>query len=343
MGAVHGGAVSGCDAPSRLRRFRTIALFALALAGTFSACAEPAAVGDAGTSRTDPASENLPEYVVTAEPGLEGVARSILSDPSATADFPGLGSPGRWIDGPIELILVRDLDSLAAYGLGPPERWVAGLADPPGRRIALRAGTELETLVALRTVFRHELAHLLVHAAAGGNAPRWFHEGYAQFASGAWGFDDAWRIQLALFRGGSSTLTDVDLRFRSNSEDVRTAYLLSYTVVQELHALGGEAGLAVLMRGLREGESLDVALRSVYGLTQEQFERKWRTTVMDRYGWLYLLTRAALFWLLITVFVFVVGVRRFRRDRRRLEQMREAERISATEHGPYVDYDPFDG
>jgi hypothetical protein len=85
MGTVHGGEVSGCDAPPRLRRLRTIALFALALAGTSSACAEPAAVGDAGTSRADPASENLPEYVVTAEPGLEGVARSILSDPSATA------------------------------------------------------------------------------------------------------------------------------------------------------------------------------------------------------------------------------------------------------------------
>jgi hypothetical protein len=64
---------------------------------------------------------------------------------------------------------------------------------------------------------------------------------------------------------------------------------------------------------------------------------------MDRYGWLYLLTRAALFWLLITVFVFVVGIRRFRHDRRRLQEMWEAERISAAERETYVDYDPFEG
>lgn len=318
---------------------------ALLLAGLASACADPAPAppGTNPAPAGRPASQSRLEYRIVAESGLEGVAESILSDPHATADFPGLGSPGTWIEDPIELIVVRDLDSLRAHGLGPPERWVAGLADPPARRIALRAGTELETLATLRTVFRHELAHLLVHAASGGNAPRWLHEGYAQYASGSWGFDDAWRIQLALFRGGSSTLRDVDLRFRSNSEDVRTAYLLSYTVVQELYDLGGEAGLAGLMQALREGDSPDAALRRVYGVTEEQFARRWRTTVMDRYGWLYLLTRAALFWLLITVFVFVVGVRRFRRDRRRLQEMREAERINAAQNLPYVDYEPFEG
>lgn len=282
-------------------------------------------------------------FRVRTDPGLEGVARVILSDPTATSAFPGLGLPGAWIRDTVELILVRDLTSLEEEGIGTPERWVAGLADPLTGRIALRAGTELETLASLRTVFRHEMAHLMVHEASAGRAPRWLHEGYAQFASGAWGFDDAWRIQLALFRGGSSTLADVDLRFRSNSEDVRTAYLLAYTVVQELYSLGGDAGISAFFERLREGDSTDVALRRVFGVTQEQFERRWRSMVMDRYGWLYLLTRAALFWLLITLFVFVVGIRRVRRDRRRLDEMREEERISALQEVHSVDYDPFEG
>jgi hypothetical protein len=98
-----------------------------------------------------------------------------------------------------------------------------------------------------------------------------------------------------------------------------------------------------MMRSLGEGDSQDLAWRRVYGLTQEQFERRWRSTVMDRYGWLYLLTRAALFWLLITVLVLVVGVRRVRRDRRRLEAMREEERISGTDEVLYVDYEQFGG
>lgn len=322
-------------------------ILALALALFPAACSAPdTSSGDDGSPdsvRSAIGGSAGLSYRVRADPGLEGVARLILADPAATSAFPGLGLPDAWIRDTVELILVRDLATLEEEGIGTPERWVAGLADPAAGRIALRAGTELETLASLRTVFRHELAHLLVHEASAGQAPRWLHEGYAQFASGAWGFDDAWRIQLALFRGGSSTLADVDLRFRSNSEDVRTAYLLSYTVVQELHALGGEAGISAFFQRLREGDSSDVALRRVFGVTQEQFERRWRSMVMDRYGWLYLLTRAALFWLLITLFVFVVGVRRVRRDRRRLEEMREEERISALQQAHYVDYDPFEG
>ena len=66
---------------------------------------------------------------------------------------------------------------------------------------------------------------------------------------------------------------------------------------------------------------VDLLIIDDFGLTQEQFERRWRSTVMDRYGWLYLLSRAALFWLLITTVVLIVGLRRMRSDRRRLEDV----------------------
>ena len=301
-----------------------------------------AAVPDAARSISASQSSKL-NFRIRAEEGLEGIARSIVTDAGATAEFPGIGSPEAWIRDTVELILLRDLSDLREAGFGQPERWVAGLADPDGLRIALRAGTELETLATLRTVFRHELAHLLVHAASGGRAPRWLHEGYAQFASGAWGWDDAWKIQISLFLGGSESLKDVDLRFRSNPEEIRLAYLLSYTVVQELHSLGGDAGISALFNSLRNGDSLDVGLRRVYGLTQEQFERQWRATVMDRYGWLYLLSRVALFWFLITLVVLTVGLRRMRRDRHRLEEMREQERQEQYEEDLYVDYGGFEG
>ena len=64
---------------------------------------------------------------------------------------------------------------------------------------------------------------------------------------------------------------------------------------------------------------------------------------MDRYGWLYLLSRAALFWLLITVVVLTVGLRRMRRDRQRLAEMREQERQTQYEEDLYVDYGRFEG
>jgi hypothetical protein len=47
---------------------------------------------------------------------------------------------------------------------------------------------------------------------------------------------------------------------------------------------------------------------------------------VDRYGWLYLLSRGGAFWLGVTVLVFLVSVRRARRDRKRLVALREEER-----------------
>ncbi len=323
---------------SRSVRWRTGAS-ALAVAALFTGCGGPTGEGAGGGLSDAPsrgpspgaAAAGRPVVVVRAGPGLAGVAERIASDPAAWRPFPALGEPGRWLaSDTVTLFVVRDLGELASEGLSRPERWVAGTADPEGARIALRAGRDLDPLPAIRVVFRHELAHLLVHRATRGRAPRWLHEGYAQLAAGAWSWNDAWRIQLALFRGGAGTLRDVDLRFRSNAEEVRLAYLLSYTVVRELWAAGGDEGLREFLLAIGDGASVDGALRRVYGVTQDQFEKRWRASVMDRYGWLYLLSRAGVFWLLVTILVVVVALRRARSDRLRLARMRAEEAREAT-------------
>jgi len=322
------------------------ALAALAIGGAIAGCGsregETAAGPPADASSNGPppgaAVDPRPTLVVRAGPGLAGVAERIATDPAAWRPFPALGEAGRWLaTDTVTLFVVRDLRELDAEGLSRPERWVAGTADPEGARIALRAGSDLDPLPSIRVVFRHELAHLLVHRATGGHAPRWLHEGYAQLAAGAWSWDDAWRIQLALFRGGAGTLRDVDLRFRSNAEEVRLAYLLSYTVVRELWAAGGDEGLREFFLALGAGTSVDGALRQVYGVTQDQFEKRWRTSVMDRYGWLYLLSRAGVFWLLVTLLVVAVAFRRARSDRRRLATMRAEEARAEAWDAPWWD------
>lgn len=225
---------------------------------------------------------------------------------------------------------VRDLATLDSVGLGRPEPWVAGVADAERGRIALRVDGPQQHLGRLRAVYRHEAAHVALAAATGGNAPRWLHEGYAQLASGTWDWQEGWRLQFLLLRGGHSMLSDLDRRFRSGLEP-RTAYILSFTAVDALYALGGEPGLAALFEQLRRGRSFDAALRRVFGLTAEQFERRWRDRVLDRYGWLYLLSRTAFVWLGLTLLIVVLGIARVRHDRRRLAEMREQERREARE------------
>ena len=70
----------------------------------------------------------------------------------------------------------------------------------------------------------------------------------------------------------------------------------------------------------------DEALRRVYGLTESQFETRWKRTVTQRFGVLYVISRATVFWVAVTFLVLWLGWRRRRRDRAKMARLKEAER-----------------
>lgn len=265
-----------------------------------------------------------PVLDIRAGPGLEGLAESVGNDRGLWGSMPGI-SDSVLAGQRVTIWFVEDLASLDSVGLGRREPWVAGVADPERRLVGLRVDGAQRNVDRLRAVYRHEAAHVALHAATGGNASRWLHEGYAQIVSGTWDWREGWRLQFTLMRGGEGLLADIDMRFRSG-RDPETAYILAYTAVDALRSLAGEPGLRALFGALRSGRDFDAAVRDVYGLTAEQFEARWRDGVLDRYGWLYLLSRTAFVWLGVTVLIIALGVARVRRDRRRLAEMKERER-----------------
>jgi len=259
---------------------------------------------------------------VLGDPEFSELGARLVSDPAVWKPLPGIGTlPEVGIDS-LQIWLTSDLGTGVPPGLSHPEPWVAGTADPATARIALRTGPGLNGPRGLRSVLRHEIAHIGLGAATGGNYPRWLTEGYAQYASGEWNWEDAWHLQSAFLRRGATTLEEIDLRFRRHSTEARMGYLLSYTAVHELAAIGGEAGLAAVFRRLGEGATFEEALRRTYGITAENFEVRWKRSLVDRYGWMYLLSRAGVFWLAVTALVLFVALRRSNRDRTRLEELR---------------------
>lgn len=280
----------------------------------------------AGGSRPASAGEG-PNVVIRAVAGLEPLAGDVGPDPRTWAAFPGI--PDSVLSGhTVTVWFVREAATLDSLGLGPQERWVAGVADPARGLVALRVDGRQRNLGPLRSVYRHEAAHVALHAATGGNTSRWLQEGYAQMASGTWDWRQGWRLQFLLMRGGHALLADLDRRFRTGLDPEGT-YILAYTAVDALWEMGGEAGFRHLFARLRSGESFDAALRRVYGITGHQFEERWRDRVLDQYGWLYLLSRTAVVWLAVTLLIIGLGVARVRHDRRRLAEMKERERHEA--------------
>lgn len=259
-----------------------------------------------------------------ADPGLEGLARLLAGHAPAFAALPGIGP----FDPPegMRILLLRDLACLADLGVSAPQPdWVAGLASASAGFVAVRADGPRDRISSLRTVLRHELAHVALERHTAGGAPRWLHEGYAQFAAGAWDWQQAWRLRWAFLRGGSDRLRRISLIFPRDPEGARMAYLLSYTAVQELISLSGDRGLRAFLAGLGAGERTDQAFRRVFGLTESQFEERWEDSVRARYGLLYTLSRAGVFWLFVSILVVWVASRRRRHNRERLEAMRQAE------------------
>lgn len=289
-----------------------------------------AACGTTGIPVTDPEPTRLPVVVVHADPTWEFLADRLRESGYVWAAMPGIGAPEAVLADTIEVWLSSDLAALSVAALSRPEPWVAGTAHPASQRIALRVEPGSPNPGLLGTM-RHEVAHLAIHRATGGRVPVWLSEGYAQLASGQWDVTQAWRLRVAILRKGESPFREKGLRFRGRGVDARLGYLLSYTAVDQLYSLGGDAGLASLFRSLKEGQRFDQALRTVYGLTEAQFERRWRKTVLDRYGWLYVFSRAALFWLVVALLLLLLVGRRARSDRDRLNEMRAEERLEQPE------------
>lgn len=224
--------------------------------------------------------------------------------------------------GEIVVLLPPDRDTFESLAPGAPD-WSAGLAFPEGDRIVLptfdyRAGAQLVT------VLRHEIAHVALGRYLGPVAPRWFHEGYAQFAAGSWRAENAWSLRVAILLGRFPTLQSLSLNFPRNRLSAEHAYLLSYTVVEFLHRLGGPDGFAALLERWRATGDLDRALRTTYGITLSQFERLWRQDVSGRFGWLLVLGQTAMYWTLLTILLLVMGYFKKRRNRLKLAALEAA-------------------
>ncbi len=253
-------------------------------------------------------------------PPDSGQAIRVLRALEAAPPLPGLPA-----DVPSEVVVVLAPDE-ATFGRlagGQAPDWSAGFAVPARAMIVMPAyspagGGGWDDARALR----HEWAHIGLHQYLSGlRVPRWFSEGYAQWASGGWDWSEGWKLRIALVRD-RNPLSSLTFSWPREEARARTAYLLSATTIEYLVVQSGHRGLAVLLERWRNGGSFEQAFRTTFGLTATEFERDWRRYVEDRYGWLFVLSHSAVFWLFLSVvLVAMVAVRR-QAKRERLARLR---------------------
>ena len=253
-----------------------------------------------------------------------GIARSLLTAAQARDTFPGLPRPVQHV-----LIAVAPNADVFRAWVGPsaPE-WGAAIAFPESRRIVVHGRDAGGRLGDPFVVLRHELAHLALHEGIGDIPPRWFDEGYASYAAGEWGREEALATSIALVLRRLPRLDSLDAFFDGGSERANEGYALAHRAVAEMASLDEKRGLSLFFEYWRQSRSIDVAVRQAYGLTLDDFERRWQDRTRRRYGGIALTADFALLGLIGGATLFPLWLARRRRDRKRLAALRAAEAAS---------------
>lgn len=215
--------------------------------------------------------------VVHHGPDGERLARTLVAPPAVLAPLPGLPDTLLERPPPIHVHLAAtpaQFDSLT--GSRAPE-WGAGVAFPDAGVIVLPGyASDRGRTLDLPRVLRHELAHVALHRYLGdAPVPRWFSEGYATWAAGQLDADAAWLLRIAFITRRAPPIDSLALDWPRGVIDARVAYLLSASILEYLHAEGGDRALRIFFERWRDRRDFEDALRRTYGLTLGQLERYW--------------------------------------------------------------------
>jgi hypothetical protein len=294
-----------------------------------AAIVAPASAGAQQGLRAFPGSVAGPGFVVRYGEGDSLRAEAVAEALSAQSALPAL--PDTLPLGVTVVLAPNEALFRRASGGRPPD-WSAGVAIPSLNRIVLppfgsdrsRGGDSWRTL-------RHEWSHIgLRQALPGLRVPRWFDEGYAQWAAG-WERADVWRLRVRLAVGSTPPLDSLTFRFPRGRNSAQDAYLLSATTVEYLVMASGEDALAVFLERWRSSGRFEDALRQVYGVSTDQLEEDWRKWLEDRYGWLSVLTNSGVAWAMLAVLVLLMVRTRREQNREKLARLRAAEPPPAPE------------
>ncbi len=280
-----------------------------------------AVLATAGTGAQAPPALTImaPAELASARSRLESFDRQPLAGIVRTVGLEQAGPP-------IQVVLA-DENSEAAREVSP---WTAGYALSHSSLIVLfPARSPMYPHDTLEDVLRHEVAHVLIGRAAGGQmVPRWFHEGLAVAVERPWDLEDRSRLAWELIAGPRLTVREIDGLFDGGQVAQSRAYSLSTAFVRDIIREHGAASPAAILRLVGEGVPFDRAVAKVagrpLGAVEDEFWNRQRVWTV----WVSFLTSGDAFWLLVIAVAALAVWRRRRRSAEIRHRWAEEERAA---------------
>src|SRR5262249_37984862 len=151
-----------------------------------------------------------------------------------------------------------------------PGHLIRGVFEQDTRKIRLNFAKSVAFTNDLSQLVRHEYTHAVIHEVSSGKAPIWVHEGLAQVMEGR----SPWPLPTSVPRE-YLTLDGIQRLARPGQPVAAiSGYALTHVAMQHLVDQGGMPKVAEFLRRLGQGDSIDPALRQVFGFGSEDVEAR---------------------------------------------------------------------
>lgn len=172
------------------------------------------------------------------------------------------------------------------FGIISRGRPVMALAFPDRKSIIMDYDALGADPLVMRATLRHEVAHLLIHEAAGNTLPKWLNEGIAQWASGGHSeirmTSESWTVTWAANARRLIPLNALSRSFPSDKQGMALAYKQSLSAVDFMVSIGGERAVKEMLGMISSGMDAEKAFASLTGHGYDGFSALWKDRILKR-------------------------------------------------------------
>ena len=224
----------------------------------------------------------------------------------------GIEYPGR----PIRVIVAPEQSDWARQA----PSWVSGYAISQQDLIVILPERVMGyPYDSLESLFAHELAHILIGRAAGGQpVPRWFDEGLAMVAAHSWNIEDRARLIWAMVMGQPTTLPELAQLFHQDEASAHQAYVLAHALIRYCLQEFGEEWPKRLLASLAQGYSFQQAFFLTTGQSLVHVQADFWSRQSPWMRWIPVVTSSLILWIGILGLAFYV----FKKQRQRAEAVK---------------------
>jgi len=196
-------------------------------------------------------------------------------------------------------------------------QWISGFAvAASGIVVIFPARSPGYPNTSLEDVYRHEIAHVLIWRAAGGQPiPRWFDEGLAMAAERERRFQDQTQLFYQLVGSSRTTLNELNGLFSRGQNDQIRAYALAGAIVDDVFQRYGPSACREILMRMNGGEDFDQSFKAVTGLTPENLDAEFWQRQRIWTIWVPILGSSTMLWSVITIIALLAIYMRRKRNR----------------------------